>query len=111
MTDRIAPGGVVMTPDFSNLPRKPTRLFSPLQISMVLHAYAIAEPMPLPSTEHREQLAELETLGLVTMRDKSAPRGVWQCTEFGNAWVEMLMRTPLPERRFVDPRTGGVVSG
>ena len=32
-------------------------------------------------------------------------KGKLECTERGRHWVAMLLNTPLPEKRWVDPRT------
>ena len=79
--------------------------FTPLHISLMIHCYAIAEPIPnrgAPAVE--EYLRQLTNFGLIKEDDKYASG--FTATERGVAWMNMLRSTPLPELRYVDPRAG-----
>lgn len=80
---------------------------TPLQIFMMLHYYAIAEPYALRHPEHaespavREQRVLLISDGLLS-REHGDVRG-YRVTERGKAYVETLMAVQVPICKWVQP--------
>lgn len=72
---------------------------APYYMIAVLQAYAMAEP----------DLNESVTAELV--RDGMIEKGYgdrWTATAKGQAYVRLLSEVPLPEQKWVDPRTAAV---
>jgi len=81
---------------------------TPLKVKMLMHIHSIASP--IPNAEFPAQMAalsEFETLGIITV-DPNVRSCGYQLTEFGDAYVKLILTTPLPEAKtcFTDPRTG-----
>jgi hypothetical protein len=80
---------------------------TPLQISMMLHYYAIAAPYAQNDPEHAnspavfEQRGELMRDGLIKPDVES--RSGWRATPRGTAYVDALCRMPLPICKWVTP--------
>jgi hypothetical protein len=80
---------------------------TPLQITMMLHYYAIAEPYALRQPEHadspavREQRIVLIGDDLLT-REHDDVRG-YRVTERGQAYIDALMAMPLPVCKWTIP--------
>ncbi len=80
---------------------------TPLQIKMVLHYYAIAEPYGIREPQHAEspavyqQRGALVALGLIE-EDGDWPAG-YRTTGRGNAYVEALCAMDLPIQKWVMP--------
>lgn len=83
---------------------------TPLQIVMMLHYYAIAEPYAYRDPCHanseavRKQRDRLVSFELIEPDPNS--RSGYRATERGVAYVEALERTPLPIKKWVMPLTG-----
>lgn len=80
---------------------------TPLQLQMMLHYYAIAEPYACRQSDHanspevmrqREELI-VDKLIEVVLTSFSG----YQCTARGKAYVEMLCAMPLPVCKWVAP--------
>lgn len=76
-------------------------MMSPLEIKILLHHYSRCDPYD--GGERQESIKDIldnfEKLGLIDRKDFPSLTGK------GNAYVKMLLSTPLPERTFIDPRT------
>jgi len=69
---------------------------SPALIIEMIQVYAF------PNAERNEErIKELLKNDLVSLDHQGRIRA----TEKGRVWIEMLCRTPLPEQRWIDPRT------
>jgi len=74
--------------------------WSPFDIKMILHFYACADRFPNENAPiYVERLRSLIDHGLIEYRE-----GIPRTTELGNAFVDLLMNTPIPAVRYVDPR-------
>lgn len=82
-----------------------TPLFTPLHLQLILHAHVTNSPYPtweLPVA--REYTAELIRLGLIEGNLVSEfGGGSCSTTEKGEAFIEMLLRTPLPVQLWCAP--------
>lgn len=84
---------------------------SPVGIEAMLHYYYSPEPHQMyDSTAVREATAVFLQNELVEPRplDKESVRfgpPLYQCTEKGRAWVEMICTTPLPQIVWINPNT------
>lgn len=77
---------------------------SPANIRTLLHIYYVGEPLP-DTTIAREGVLSFMSLGLISKAE--TPSG-YETTERGNAFVRMLIATPLPVVTYVDPQTNEV---
>jgi hypothetical protein len=83
-------------------------MMTPLQIQMMLHYYAIAEPYSIRDERHanspavREQRLELVALGLLENGGDGHVSG-YRVTECGRTYVKALCEMPLPVLRYVMP--------
>lgn len=76
--------------------------WTPFDIRMVLHFYACLDRFPQENAPiFSERLKRLMEDGLLEYRE-----GIPRTTELGNAFVALLLDTPIPEVRYVDPRFG-----
>lgn len=82
---------------------------SPLEIEVLLHIYAIAEPWPRPSEAYAAAIKKFIVLGVV--RADSRSDSGYRTTSRGDAWVTSICATPCPRLKsvFVDPRTDEVI--
>lgn len=75
---------------------------SPMQIKLILHAYAC--PFPYGGQESAATVEhtydELVALGLV---EESPMLSVWQVTPMGECFVNAVTNLPLPEQKWVMP--------
>lgn len=80
---------------------------TPLQLTMMLHYYAIAEPYALRQPEHagsaavRDQRHELVMLEL--LRPVCGNASGYEVTDKGRAFVDALKSTPLPVCKWIIP--------
>jgi hypothetical protein len=80
---------------------------TPLQITMMLHYYAIAAPYAQHEPEHaispavRSQTQDLADAGLI--EPSSTSGSGWRSTDKGKAYVEMLCDLPVPVCKWVQP--------
>ena len=82
---------------------------SPLEINLLLHIYAIAEPFNHPDKPIYERTkAKYLSLGLIEESSEAACG--YGLTSRGFAFIKLLLSTPIPEEQtvtvYVDPRTG-----
>lgn len=83
-------------------------IMTPLQIRMLLHYYAIAEPYAIHEVDHanspavREQLQHLINWGFLTT-DLSNPSG-YTVTDKGLVYVEAICNIPLPVMKWEIPK-------
>lgn len=84
------------------------RPLTPLEITMLLHIYAIAEPIPdVIFPAQKETLRTFERDGLIVVNVES--NSGYSVTARGKKLVHMLCNTPYPQPanpQWVDPRTG-----
>lgn len=74
--------------------------WSPFDIKMMLHFYACYDRFPqADSAIFGERLRAVMDAGLVEYVD-----GIPRTTKLGEAFVELLLETPIPVVRYVDPR-------
>lgn len=74
--------------------------WTPFDIKMVLHFHSCLDRFPNAQAPiYAERLRQLMDCGLVEYQE-----GIPRTTELGNAFVGLLMATPIPEVRYVDPR-------
>lgn len=67
------------------------------------HLIALCQIYGCPDLLDSQRSAEdLESMGLVEKSSDTRP--LYRVTEKGGAWLQMLLDTPLPEQRWVDPR-------
>ena len=95
--------------------------WSPLEIQLLLHCYACIGPwdnVSNGSPAHDEAISKFLVLGIVEPSSKAdenqmlvgLSNSVYNCTDRGRALVTMLLNTPAPEARYIDPRTNKPVS-
>jgi hypothetical protein len=80
-----------------------TRL-SPVQVEVLLYQYYSGDDNPkfLTTPAHKEALALF--LELRVFEHHNDPDKAYHLSDLGRAWVEAILRTPMPVRIFVDPR-------
>lgn len=71
-------------------------------MEFLLHSYHSSLPYPRPYPTHLEGRDWLLVNGLI--RTDPCRADVYDCTPRGNLLVRMLLDTPLPELKYVDPR-------
>jgi len=76
---------------------------TPYEIRLLLHIYAIAEPLR-ECQILGETVVKFVNLGLIEPDDRGGSD--WKTTELGTAFVTMICLTPLPKMQWVDPRNG-----
>ncbi len=79
--------------------------WSPLQVKLLLkiHTTQTLKPNDIPSEIHKNELQYFITNGLVEkVKDINH---TYALTYKGEAFIEMLLNTPLPTLKWVDPRT------
>lgn len=76
----------------------------PGDISQLIDIYALGHPEYNPYFCTR-----LLKRGLIATIEGATDHRVYEATERGRAFVQMLCDTPLPQQRWVDPRTQVVV--
>lgn len=80
---------------------------TPLQLTMLLHYYSIAEPYALRQPEHanspvvKDQRMGLMNEGLLLVSDITGSE--YKVTEKGKAFIEALCNMPLPVCKWVIP--------
>lgn len=87
--------------------RAPSQSWVPGHLRYLLHFYISTEPFPEPersSQFYAESLGLFMDLDLIQYRD-----GIPTCTKRGEAFIRLLLNTPVPEERFTDPRNGEIV--
>ena len=83
---------------------------SPLNLNILLHLYAIAEPMHHPDLiVYTEAKEELIFHGLIRY-DHESPNS-YSMTKKGIAFVHLILSTPLPQKldAWIDPRTKEII--
>lgn len=86
---------------------------TPLHIEILLYAHTRAIPMAnwnAPATlQYTEELVSHQLIVVSSAYNELGL--VYQTTERGQAWLEMILNTPFPVNSWVDPRTGKVLDG
>jgi hypothetical protein len=83
---------------------------SPVQVRMLMHAYANPSPWPTPSQAYADFVALASSAGVLTVkREQESGEEVMVLLPRGLAWVEMILNTPPPEPAFIDPRDPKIV--
>jgi len=79
--------------------------WSPLQIKLLLKIYTTQtlKPNDIPAEIHKSELQYFITNGLVEKVEKI--NHTYALTRKGEAFIEMLLNTPLPTLKWIDPRT------
>jgi len=79
--------------------------WSPLQIKLLLkiHTTQTLKPNDIPAEVHKSELQYFITNGLVEKVEKI--NHTYALTHKGEAFIEMLLNTPVPILKWVDPRT------
>jgi hypothetical protein len=82
---------------------------SPLEINLILHIYAIAEPFTHPNAPAYAK-AKARFLNLDLIKQSECAACGYTLTPKGKAFVQILLSTPIPVEKtvFVDPRTNEV---
>lgn len=80
---------------------------TPLQIKMMLHYYAIAEPYSEFDSAHASSPAVVEQRAALVcaellVPDEESP-SLYQVTDRGRAYVEALQQVPMPIKKWVMP--------
>lgn len=83
-------------------------IWSPLEIETMLMAYyrgdgVLCEPTQ-DSPAHLAARSRLWLHGLVEKRDEGEGEALF-ATDMGKAFVSLILQTPIPVVRYVDPRT------
>lgn len=74
--------------------------WTPYDIRMMLHFYSTGERFPqFDAPIYGERLAQLMQYELVEFID-----GIPRATKLGEAFIELLLQTPIPVAVYVDPR-------
>ncbi len=73
---------------------------TPLELNMLLHCYAHADPLPLPSDVHKQALEWFIKDGFVKA---TATKGCYVTDERGHAYVQALMSIPYPQKTWHVP--------
>lgn len=80
---------------------------TPFQLQLLLHFHSICEPHPQEnSIAGNDAIKFFMEKGLIT-RDEDDK--LWVLTECGYHFILMLIKTPLPLRTWIDPRTKEVI--
>lgn len=74
----------------------------PAQLSILLHHYVSFEPYPNPSKVSAEVEGMFVAKGILA-GSEDAPY-CFKVTEKGTAWIEMILSTPAPVQKWIDPR-------
>lgn len=88
------------------------KVWTPAQLRYLLHFYVTTSPFPDPeraSQHFAESMALFSHHGIVTRHNGGKLDREYSLTELGNAFIQMLIATPLPQRQFVDPRSQRVI--
>lgn len=85
--------------------------WSPLAVEMLLHYHCSPDAHPqITNPVHLQAVHDWCLVGALEEEDDDADdTGRYSITSRGRALVTMICNTPLPEARFVDPRTLTVV--
>jgi hypothetical protein len=77
---------------------------APITIRFMLACYYAAYPRDEIGVISWESPAGIEVRDW--LKEKELVDDRYQATERGRAWVEMITETPLPDKGWIDPRTG-----
>lgn len=80
----------------------PNRHVSPAVLSVLIHCHALVEPLP-ESAVHGGTVKWFLEEGIIEPcpRDRSCG---YTTTERGRKWLDMILATPMPVSRWIDPR-------
>ena len=81
---------------------------SPAFIELLIHINAYPRPLDNPDAPVTKEGLCLMLHHSLIKEDPGRPSGYWT-TERGRALIDMLCSTPLPEKRYVDPRTSSII--
>lgn len=83
---------------------------TPLHLQILIHAFSRADRMEnwdAPAVQ--DYAAQLVGMGAIEVAESlsdgthEVPR-MWRTTERGRAWLDLILETPMPVCRWVDPR-------
>lgn len=86
--------------------------FSILEIQTVFHYYCSPEPHPREKDPAILMIIdEMIDRGIFsTVEVKKSGASDYAITELGNAWVQLILSTPIPSYCYMDPRTSTIIS-
>ncbi len=80
---------------------------TPLELRCLIDIYVGSE-LSVPATDvRRHAMNDLVRNGLVEGAS-SLPSG-HDTTELGNAFMSLILSTPIPDAKFIDPRDGSII--
>lgn len=75
---------------------------TPYVLELVIHHHCSYDLFPRwEAPLYNPTIDELIAEGILERGDDGAP---YHTTEKGKAWIEMLLATPFPEQKWIDPR-------
>ena len=74
------------------------------EIEILIHHHVCCAPYEPQSPFYKKTMDRFTELGLLAVEN-----GQWTSTPKGQAFISMLLRTPIPEQKFVDPRSNHIV--
>jgi hypothetical protein len=75
-------------------------MWTPFDLKLILHFHScLDKPDSANAPIYRERVDNLMNAGLVEYRE-----GIPRTTELGDAFVGLLLSTPIPVVKYVDPR-------
>jgi DNA-binding PadR family transcriptional regulator len=82
---------------------------SPSDLEVLIHCHAVAGVHPrFDAPAVRDAIYRFRSDGII--EEHSLPcRNEFYTTEKGKAWLEMILRTPMPTEAWIDPRTKEVI--
>lgn len=83
---------------------------TPLALEMLIwFCTRAAEAGPFPNLKTHEPQKEIRNWmradGIIEPWDDLSPEPVYRATERGQAWLRMILATPMPVLQWIDPRT------
>jgi len=83
---------------------------TPLALEMLLwFCTRTAEAGPFPNLKTHEPQKEIRNWmladGIIEPWDFFSREPIYRATDKGRAWLDMILATPMPEQKWVDPRT------
>jgi hypothetical protein len=82
---------------------------SPSDLEVLIHCHAIAGIHPRADAPAVRDVLERFRSNDIIEECSGDRRGEFYTTERGKAWLEMILRTPMPVEAWIDPRTKEVI--
>ncbi len=84
---------------------------SPLTLEMLCWLYCGRSMKDMPGFYNESQqniIAQFHEEGIAENKIIKG-NNEWKCTPLGEAWLRAILNTPIPEMRFIDPRTKEII--